>query len=382
MPINIIEFSSGSMLMVYPEGLERPGELGLWIAVMTLGTGKFAALFGALFGAGLVLFTDRASIARRSPASVYLPRLGWLWFFGMLHAYLIWYGDILVAYAVTGFVLFWFRGWSTRTCLIVAAAVWGMMVGSYALCALATHIPGVLEELESMDLQAMIEEETTPENDALRGNWVEQMPTRALYSLLTQVLGIPLYLFWYAVGFMLAGMALMKSGFFAGKWKESTVRRTTAASLAAGILLGGLGFTLVARAGWSPLFSWGFTLAYAAIPMVAFAYAGGAVLWVARGGFPLLRTSLAAVGRMAFTNYIGQSFLMSLIFYGHGLGLRGELGFAETMAIVPAIWIPQVILSRIWLSRFPHGPLEWIWRRLTYGKAVPLRRRVTPPPIP
>jgi uncharacterized protein len=121
-PINSIDFGFSSMLLIYPLDLAG-ADLTLWMLVMGLGAGKFATLFASLFGAGMILFCGRAEASGRSAASRYLPRLAWLFVFGILHAYLIWHGDILVSYAVTGFVLFWCRNWSAKVFLIIGFAL-------------------------------------------------------------------------------------------------------------------------------------------------------------------------------------------------------------------------------------------------------------------
>ena len=85
---------------------------------------------------------------------------------------------------------------------------------------------------------------------------------------------------------------------------------------------------------------------------------------------------------MALTNYIAQSVLLGLIYYGHGLALRGQIQFYEAMLIAPAIWVFQMAASNFWLRHHSHGPLEWLWRRLTYGRTVSIRKSPSPPPLP
>ncbi|MEM9282790.1 MAG: DUF418 domain-containing protein [Verrucomicrobiota bacterium] len=368
--INGMDFGFGSMLLIHPFSISE-GDHALWVAVMGFGSGKFATLFAALFGAGLLLFTQRAEASGRKAASLYLPRLGWLFFFGMLHAYFIWHGDILVSYAVTGFVLFWCRNWSAKVFLIIGCALFAYFVGPVILAAIISHwidFTEMIPEEEWKRIFTSIESYEARDTAALTGSWAEQMKTRALYSLAIQLLGIPFYTFWVAAANMSFGMALMKSGFFTGGWSDNRLRKTTAILLSVGLPLALGGYSVFAFASPSPApFFWAYAAFFAGMPMVAFGYAGIGVMWSQRGSPGVIRKGLIAVGRMAFTNYIAQSVILGLIYYGHGLGLRGQLEFHQAMMVVPVVWIAQMVVSSWWLSHFRFGPLEWLWRRLTYG---------------
>jgi len=380
--INSIEFGFGTMLLIYPLDMAEPDRT-LWAIVMGLGAGKFATLFSALFAAGMLLFCERAEASGRSAASVYFPRLGWLLLFGILHAYLIWHGDILVTYALTGFVLFWCRNWSAKIFLIVGCALMAMTVLPLALGAAISHFVDFSEYREDWSklLESFQAEEET-EMEALRGSWAEQMKTRALYAFFTHLFGIPFYLFWFAAMMMCFGMSLMKSGFFRGEWPTGRLQKTTLILLATGLplTLGGYGLFALAKPSL-PLLLWAYTALSTGLPLVAFGYAGLGVMWSQRGKPGFLRRGFIAVGRMAFTNYISQSLILGLIYYGHGLGLNRQLEFREAMMIVPAVWVAQMLVSSWWLGRFQYGPLEWLWRRLTYG-TIAMRKRKTPPRLP
>lgn len=381
-PINSIEFGFGSMELLYPIGFSET-DRAVWMLVMGLGCGKFATLFAALFGAGMILFSERAEASGRSAASIFLPRLGWLFFFGMLHAYLIWHGDILVSYAVTGLVLFWCRNWSGKVFLIIGSALMASFIAPMILGGIVCHFVDFSQYNEDWsEIREEILAEGGKETEALTGSWGEQMKVRALYAFFTQLLGIPFYLFWFAVMMMCFGIALMKSGFFDGGWSKGRLRRTTVLLLLAGLPLTVGGYAVFAFLNPSPApLVWAYTALFAGMPLVAFGYAGLGVMWSRRDSPGVVRRGLSAVGRMAFTNYIAQSVVLGLIFYGHGLGLRGRLDFHEVMLIAPVVWVAQMAVSSWWLKRFQFGPLEWLWRRLTYGSA-PLRKQQVHPTIP
>lgn len=387
-PMNSMDFAFDGDHYFTPGGIEG-FQLVLWHIQMVLGSGKFMALFAMLFGAGLVLGAQRREAKGLSVAGFTAKRLGWLWFFGCLHGYLVWYGDILVTYAVTGLILFWCRKWGLR----IQAVVGLVMLGVIPLVVTAGMI---FAWAGDVDLSAAMEEEVITEFDAyvenrekaprwdteheawvawaMHGTWAEQMPVRALYTFFLHLLGIPFLTFWLSGGLMLIGMALFQSGFFEGRWRETSYRR-----LAWIGILGGAGacmvFSFLNQLGgwnWAGLFVhlnwiwWG-------TPLLALGYAAVLVRWCReadRGPLPWLKRGWAAMGRMAFSNYIGQTVSLSLIYYGHGLGLRGQLSYIGVMGVALALVVGQMAISVWWLKRFRQGPLEALWRRLTYGKVT------------
>lgn len=380
--INSIEFGFGSIELIYPLDFSQLDRT-LWAIVMGLGCGKFVTLFGALFGAGMLLFCSRAEASGRPASGVYLPRLGWLLLFGILHAYLLWYGDILVTYAVTGFALFWCRNWPAKVFLLIGGILLATFVVPVLLGALVCQFIDFSEYREdAKEIIESIRSEQASETAALTGSLGEQLKHRAIYAFLYQLFAIPFYLFWISAMNMCFGMALMKSGFFDGGWTKARLRKTTILFLSAGLplTLGGYATFAFASPEPAPLL-WGYSAFFGGLPLVAFGYAGLGVMWSQREKPGFLRKGLTAVGRMAFTNYISQSVILGLIYYGHGFGLRGQLDFHEAMMIVPCVWIAQMIASSWWLNRFQFGPLEWLWRRLTYG-SLRFRKRQTPPQIP
>ncbi|MEM7145421.1 MAG: DUF418 domain-containing protein [Verrucomicrobiota bacterium] len=376
-PMNILDFAFAEDHYFSP-GNTAGFSLFLWHAVIILGSGKFMSLFALLFGAGILLATQTKEAAGQPVNGYYTKRLAWLAVFGLLHAYLIWYGDILVAYAVTGFIIFWCRHWKPRTQIIVGALFLAVLPFFIALLTLGLHSSG-------FDLQAAIDADAeSPDNfemkanEAFLGSWLEQLPYRALYAAIVQFFGIPFLVFWIAGGWMFIGIALVKLGFFQGAWPLAKYRRIALITIITGIILG------VAGHAWDQYHNWNiipvmasFPVAYLAMVLLALGYAALILYWCLRTKdtpHPI-HTALAKVGRMALTNYIAQSLVLSLIFYGHGLGLRTQLPFPAVIAIVPAVWIAQLILSSLWLKYYRFGPLEYLWRCLTYGKRFPLKNQ-------
>jgi len=361
---------------------ERFVRLPATIALMVFGAGKFMALFAMLFGAGLAVTTDKADAAGAPSLPQLLRRLGWLLVFGMLHAYLIWHYDILVTYAVTGFLLLWFRRCRPPTACTVGTMLYGTLVFLVMLGAVLVAVIG--EEAGTWkEWDRSVEQEALAQLDAFRGGWWEQMPARAFNAIVGQAAGIPLFLFWYAGGFMLFGVALYRSSLLTGTRSPTFLVRAGMLALGGGTLLSAAGLWFVLGAGGDPatilLHSIWFLLA---TPLLATGYAVLLAAWCRASRPPgPVRRALAAAGRMAFSNYIGQSVLFGLLFYGHGFGLKGHLGFAATIALSPAVWLAQAVFSSWWLAHFRHGPLEWGWRSLARGGPQPIGGTTQPPAV-
>jgi uncharacterized protein len=197
---------------------------------------------------------------------------------------------------------------------------------------------------------------------AYRGGWLGQAWPRARSAFNAQA-SIPFVTGWWVGGLMLVGMALLKTGVLTAERSNACYRRLLAAGLLASLLLiaGGVAFNLHHR--WSAersmllgeLFnqagSLGLAAAWLAVTMFA----------VRRGRLPRTRRALAAVGRTALSNYLGQTLVCTTLFYGHGFGLFGRLELAELFLVVAGIWVGQVAVSVLWLRRFQYGPAEWLW---------------------
>jgi len=293
--------------------------------------GKFYSIFSLLFGIGFGL-----QLARGGEAAVprFKRRLRVLLAIGAIHALLIWAGDILMLYALLGFMMPWFARKSNRDLLrwtvillavptalyVIALAAW-MLVGSgVPQTQPNTGVPaGILSIFETMGRGGV--------KDAIKGNLVF---VAIRWADLVATVRFPKVL----------GM------FVLGLW---TVRAGIAQSPA------------THRA----------TLVRWSLPMLALGYAASVALLVVHGR--RLVTAFAPVGRMALTNYLMHSIICVTLSYGFGLGLWWRISASTAMLIAVAIIALQIPLSAWWLSRYRFGPVEWIWRRLTYGAPLALR---------
>lgn len=340
--------------------------LWIWIVSHVFFDQKFMTIFSMLFGAGIVLMAARAGA---DADRLHRRRMGWLLLFGLAHAYLFWYGDILFAYAVCGLLVFMLR--DRRPAFLLAVAAVLLVIGSLASVAFGLSMtPEQSVELAAESWQPA-PEVLARELDAYRGGVVDQLRVRAPEALTFQTLYMIFFGVWRVSGVMLIGMALYKLDVITGRRTAGAYAALAAAGFATGLPLVVEGVRRNFAHGWSADYSMflGTLWNYWGSIGVALGWIG-LVLWVLRAGMrSTLARPLAAVGRMAFTNYILQTLICTTIFYGHGLGLFGSVERTGQIAIVAAIWIAQLAISPWWLRRHRYGPLEWVWRRATYGAA-------------
>lgn len=345
----------------------------VWLLSHVLVDEKFMTIFAMLFGAGILLMTSRVEASGRSSAALHYRRMGSLIFFGLLHAYLLWCGDILVMYGVGGLFAYLFRRLRPRTLLILAVVslsvlpVFLVRGGRWA-----SHAPAAqLQKLN--DNWKPPAPEVAREVAAYRGSWLTQMTYRVPQALLMEAPGYLFRLF----GLMLTGMALFKLGFFSGRLSPKLYMALIGMALFVGIPITLYGVRADLAHNWDAGFAvfYGRLYNYGASLLISFGWIGLVMLASRSAALTGVTQRLAAVGRMAFTNYIMQSVICTTIFYGHGFGLFGKVPRTGQFGIVVAIWIFQLMISPIWLRYFQFGPLEWLWRCLTYWQLEPIERK-------
>jgi len=351
------------------------GNLVVWWLGDLLANRKFMTLFSLLFGAGVILQAARAEGAGRSFKGFYYRRLFWLWIIGLVHAYVFWEGDILVTYAVAGLLLYPMRNLKPRTLLIVGLLV--LAVGS--VLSLGSGLSAAYwDEAQVANFRAEWQPDAAQvasQLEAYRGNWIQEIRHRFPSVLEMHFFVIPFHLFWRALGVMLMGMALYKWGLLDGT-RLKAYRIWLILGIVVGLPVTAWGALRQFASGWEPIsaFLVDTQFGYWASLLVALGWAGLVFLTLAAGRVPWLTTRLAAVGRMALTNYLMQTVLCSFIFYGRGLGLFGHVSRMGQLGIVVLVWIVQLLWSAWWLERFRFGPAEWLWRSLSYWRRQPMRR--------
>lgn len=341
-----------------------------WWVVQTFFHFKFVTLFSILFGVSILLVGgERSDLAR---GALLRRRLGWLLVFGLAHGLLIWFGDILLLYAVAGFGVMLVRSWKPMTLFIVAMVV--ILIGSalavlpmialdFAPAATRAEVLGQMPLGKASDVVAAIAVVKSGLAGAMSENfkdWLFLQPMSLFFVI------------WRTGALMMLGMALYKWGFLTGR-APAWVYGALVAFAAVGLWVTGMESREkmaidFAQPRSNGMLQLGFE--FLTLP-ITLGYASLAILLLKLDLARKLLKPLARLGQMAFTNYITQSLIMTTIFWsGRGLGLFGDLDRVEQWMIVIAIWGLQLIWSPLWLSRFSMGPLEWVWRRLAYGKGL------------
>lgn len=386
--INIAGFAGPTIQAVTPNLPQRVpfADEAAWAFGFVFFEGKMRALFAILFGAGLSLFCGKADHTGSHGELLQVRRLSWLMVFGMLHYLLLWWGDILFVYAACGIVALLFRPLPTRILLGFAFAI---IVSTHAWNILA-EMPLVRAE-EALRLGTATVEQHRQVLARTGLYWDRSAQEMALYTsgyldiVLTKLREDPLWLFTMTsstfgeiLPLMMLGIALERHGLFAGRWPRPLLTATGVLATAVGLAM-----TLAVLA-WAwprhfPPHAMYMLLSHGMlVPHVLTAIGYAALLVLAA---PVLaRTAfgkrLVAAGRMAFSNYVGTSLLMTAIFYGWGLGLFGKVGPAEQWLFVILGWALMLGWSSLWLQRYRRGPLEWLWRSLVVREALPnLRKR-------
>ncbi len=345
----------------------------VWAISHALADMKFMAIFSMLFGAGVIIATQSRDAKGQPSIGYHFRRNLLLLGFGMIHAYFIWYGDILVTYAVAGFLIYWVRKLRARWLLVIGAAV--LSVPLLISLSLTFAPPEVIAEVAMGFAQS--DEEIAAELAAYRGSWSEAFAARVPATLDMHLAAIPAFLIWRAGGLMLVGMALYKTGVLAGKRSARYYNTLTAVGFVIGLPLVVMSVINQTAHEYDPMIGQlgiGTAYNYLGSIALALAYVSGTMRLCQSNLWPRLTGRLAAVGRTAFTNYILQSVICTFIFYGFGLGLFGRVDRWGQVLIVLGIWALQLMLAPFWLQRYRFGPLEWLWRSLTYGRFQPMKR--------
>ena len=336
---------------------------------------KFMGLFSLLFGASVVLFTDKVEEKGRSAWAFHVRRNGWLLVFGLLHAYLLWVGDILVTYALCSVWLFFVRKWSARNLFIASGVSVLLLLLMDALMGLSVPYWSAADLSEFAAFWTPDGATVAEEVATMRGSWADQMTIRVPGALAMQTEYLPM-LALRATAMMLLGMGLYKAGVLNGSRGHRWNGGLAIIGMAVGLAITGWGFHFNETREWSMtvFFNGGLFRSFGMVFLVM-GYVGG-ILWLCGGAArDWLERWLAPLGRMALTNYLAQTVICTTLMYGHGFGMFGSLGRAQLWLLVLPIWGVQIIASKWWMDRFAFGPIEWAWRTLTHWRIQPMSVR-------
>jgi uncharacterized protein len=345
----------------------------VWVFV----EGKFYSIFSFLFGFGFALQIARAEERGDLKASLFKRRLFWLLVIGLLHAYLLWSGDILSIYAVMGFVLILFRKTTDGALLKWAFALLAIPILTYILLYVlfvAFVPPGAVAKLDAAQIDFWKESvRRVPQSSYLQiiTGYNQNMIVGRYASLILEM-RLPKLL-----AMFLLGSYAYRRGFFKNlSSHQPFIRRVLVYGFILGVV-GNVAFAVFAGAeavfppspaGIVGVISYAFGVPALALGFIALV----TTLWQ-RAAWRRPLAWLAPVGRMALTNYLLQTVICVFIFYGYGFGQFGRFGATKATLTAFAIFLFQVLSSALWLKYFAYGPMEWIWRQLTYRRRLSLR---------
>ncbi len=352
--MNAVHFRYGSV--PYRNISAAGSDTGLDWVVAVLGEilvdQKFMGIFSLLFGAGIFLFIERAARREKRPTLLNAWRNILLLIMGLVHM-VVWEGDVLTAYAISAFVLLLLRGLPSRAMIVLGVLIF-----------LASALPSFL-------LQGWV----NATDVSLEGVWVlpedGAMPSGEDYEILSGVLALG-YLM-RALGLILTGAGLYRTGFMQGALSNQFYRRMALGGLGVGLSLATLGVVI------THLGDYGRDVSFIGeVPntlgtiAASLGYMSLIILWQRTSGFAWLKERFIAVGRMALTNYLAHTALgVPILTY---LLADVEIGRTGVLIFILAVWALQLWWSPVWLNRFRFGPMEWAWRTGTYRQRQALRR--------
>ncbi len=367
--------------------------------------GSQRGIFSMLFGAGMYIFTTRLEkrVTGIMPAELFMRRQLWLLLFGIFNAYvLLWFWDILYSYAICGIVLFAFRRLKPKYLFIAAGVCLLLMTarenrdlyqkksviskGELIAAIDTTTIKLTDKQKEQLGAMEEVKKNSNPTEKKkkfekqrleITGSYADLYEARSRMAAEGQTKGMYYFLIWDVPLFMFIGLAFFKMGILQGEAKTKVYAWMTAIGLGVGLPLS----YLFVSNDVNQNFNWyeiiknkSFDFYELQRTVHSFGIFGLIMLLYKSGWFKWLFALMRPVGQMAFTNYLTQSIICGIIFYGIGFGLYGKLEYHQLFYVVGAVWIVQIIWSHIWLRYFRFGPLEWAWRSLTYWKKQPMRK--------
>lgn len=369
--------------------------------------GTMRGLFSILFGAGTILLLTRLTKKMNGlePADIFYRRLLWLLIFGVINAFIfLWPGDILYPYALCGLILFPFRNLSPKNLLWIAFAF--LAIGTYRENSDLYHQKKVInkgqvaETLDAKKVKLTDQQQedlgkykTFKEKSTAAGilkaaqEEEKKIKGQSYFSIFRYYLDINMMIestvfyqsYWWDIFlFLFIGMALYKSGYLTGKGSSFLYASVAVVGISVGLLINYLYLRQQYQLRFDNFqFAQKWKFSYYEIRRVfqTVGYLSLLILLYKTIPFRKILNVFAPVGQMAFTNYLTQSIITSLIFYG--FGLFAKLQRYEIYYVVAAIWLFQIITSHLWLRYFKFGPFEWVWRSLTYLKKQPMKRWVT-----
>lgn len=329
----------------------------LYILVDVLAQASFYPLFAFLFGFGAILMADRSAERGLSFSSLFLRRMTTLLVIGILHAFLVWHGDILITYALSGFFFLLFYKWRGKTLLIFGSLMYILPFAAFSLMLLMVAT-GNSSSIETNFIQA----EATM-NTYQNGSFMEITEQRIADWYKVNNLASALIIFFSIFPHFLMGAGIAKLKWLHNpKLHQKKLLWITAMAFLVGFFLKTLPYTTEGNMASDMIQD------FLGGPIVSFSYIFLFTLVFQNQKLTEIFSPIAAVGRLSISNYLLQSIVATLIFYSYGLGIYGKISFTTGILFVFIIYIGQMVFSLLWLRYFYIGPIEYIWRFFTYGK--------------
>ncbi len=371
---------------VFGMAIENPTSEGLLSSIANgftylLAEGKFYSLFSLLFGFGFSIFLLKEQTQHIQMETAFKRRMLGLLGFGLIHAFLIWSGDILIAYALLGFMLIAFKKVSIKGLIKWAIGfvvfIIALQLLIFFFVELAKNLPNadfILGEMEKA--QTILAEKAAVAREVYSGtNYLAMIGVRA-QEMAQQYSGF-FIIFPSIMAMFLTGFALGKSGKLRNiSENKSFFKKMLWICLLIGLPLAAMhvyGIFTYTRMATDLTGSFHIVGFFLGSPVLAMAYLSGGLLLFNRFGKAKFLQMVANTGRMALTNYLMQSIICTTIFYGYGFGLTGKVNAFYALIMAVSIWLIQLPLSTWWLKSYRFGPAEWLWRWITYGEKQPYR---------
>jgi len=377
-----------------------------WFIESLFFEGTMRGLFSILFGAGTILLLTRLEKRNSGldPADIYYRRLLWLLVFGLINAFVfLWPGDIFYPYAIGGLLLFPFRNWSTRNLILVAVFILAFatyrnnsdmydskrtIAKGQAVEKLVTQKIKITEtQAEDLKKYQTYKDNNTKEGITKQANAEEKAVKGQGYATIfknyldrnmrRQSMGMYNFMIWDVLIFFFLGMALFKSGFISGKFSNYWYGGLALFGIITGLYLNYSELHLMYQLRFDRyefVKRYGFDTYEIRRVLQTMGYLSALILLYKWMPFRKVFNLFSPVGQMAFTNYLSQSIITSIVFYG--FGLFASLQRYQLYYIVVAVWAFQLVFSYLWLRYYQFGPFEWLWRSLTYWTKQPMRKAV------
>ncbi len=388
--MNILAFALPFGAYVNPRaaGGTSLADLITWATMFVLVDGKMRGLFSLMFGASMLLVIEGADAKGSDGTGAHSRRMVWLMLFGLIHGYLIWHGDILFTYAVCGLAaVFLIRKapaalirWAIAL-MVANLLIWVATIGATYAMQVSATAPGADPELME-SYRAMLDAFGMPgssdianELRAFSGSYGDALAYRTTGENALTPIAFVLTGGLETIGLFAIGMVLLRNGFLTGGWERDRYAKMAKLSY----LIGLPPLILLAGWAWRSGFDVMTTATIVFLLAIPFKYAvmlghgALAMLLIQHFSTAQFMKRIEAAGRAAFTNYLGTSILMTVLFYGYGGGLFGQLSRWQIYLVVPIIWAIMLAWSQAWLLRYRYGPAEWLWRSLARGERQAMR---------